>query len=157
MIYDVDIVAVPAQPVLSLPSRGPLSEIGARMRRLRELAAQAGLETAGPMTARFYDEARPGAEVDYDVCIAVRPRADGSVPDSAGEAHGEWLPLHHVLEAVHHGPHDEMDDAWAAVREAAAALGYASAGPMTEVYEVDRADGVQPAGYLTRVRLPYAR
>jgi effector-binding domain-containing protein len=157
MIYDVDIVAVPAQPVLSLPSNGSLSEIGTRMHRLREVVAQAGLETAGPMTARFYEEARPGAEMKYDVCIAVHPRPDGSVPDSAGEAHGEWLPLHHVLEAVHHGPHDEMDDAWAAVREAAAALGYAPAGPMTEVYEVSRGDGVQPADYVTRVRLPYAR
>jgi effector-binding domain-containing protein len=157
MIYDVDIASVPAQAVVSLRRRGPLSEIGDAMRRLRELLAEAGLEAAGPMTARFYADTAPGRDADYDVLLAVVPGADGSVPDAVGEARGEWLPLHHVLEAVHLGPHDRMDDAWAAVREACAALGYAPAGPVTEVYEVGRSHGVPPDQYVTRVRLPYAR
>jgi len=155
--YDVDIVSVPAQPILSLRRRGPLAEIGGVMRRLRELAADAGLETSGPMMARFYEESETGLETDYDVSIAVLPRADGSVPDAAGEARGEWLPLHHALEAVHRGPHDHMDHAWAAVGEACTALGYTPSGPVTEVYEVTRSDGVPPKDYVTRVRLPYAR
>ncbi len=46
MRYDVDIVSVPAQPVLSLRRREPLSGIGDAMRRLRDLAAEA-LETTG--------------------------------------------------------------------------------------------------------------
>jgi effector-binding domain-containing protein len=157
MRYDVDIVSVPAQPILSLARTGPLAEIGAAMRRLRQLAAEAGLETSGPMMARFYEAAATGHDAGYDVAIAVLPRSDGSVPDAAGEAHGEWLPLHHALEAVHRGPHDRMDDAWAAVREACAALGYTPSGPVTEVYEVTRADGVPAEDYVTRVRLPYAR
>jgi effector-binding domain-containing protein len=149
---------VPAQPILSLRRRGPLAEIGVAMRRLRELAAEAGLETSGPMMARFHEEGGvAGLDTDYDVAIAVLPRADGSVPDAAGEARGEWLPLHHVLEAVHHGPHEHMEHAWAAVREACAALGYSPSGPVTEVYEVTRSDGVPPEHYVTRVRLPYAR
>jgi effector-binding domain-containing protein len=155
--YDVDIVSVPAQPILSLRRRAPLTEIGAAMRRLRELAAEAGLATTGPMTARFYQEDATGQDAGYDVAIAVLPRADGSVPDAAGDARGEWLPLHHALEAVHRGPHDHMEDAWAAVREACAALGYTPSGPVTEVYEVTRADGAPPERYVTRVRLPYAR
>jgi effector-binding domain-containing protein len=157
VIYDVDIVAVPAQPVVSLRRAGPLGEIGDAMRRLRELLAAAGLEATGPMTARFYDGGVSGGDADYDVCVAVRPRADGSVPDTVGEARGEWLPLHHALEAVHRGPHDAMGDAWASVREACAALGYTPAGPVTEVYEVSRSDGVPEDDYVTRVRLPYAR
>ena len=157
MIYDVNVVAVPEQAVVSLRERGTLADIGPRMRRLRELAAEAGLEAAGPMSARFYDDAAPDGERDYDVVLAVTPRADASVPDAVGEARGEWLPLHHVLEAVHHGPHDAMNDAWAAVREACAALGYTPSGPMTEVYEVGHGDGVPSAEYVTRVRLPYAR
>jgi effector-binding domain-containing protein len=157
MRYDVDIVSVPAQPILSLRPQAPLAEIGAAMRRLRELAAEAGLETVGPMMARFYREDAIGQDAGYDVAISVLPREDGSVPDAAGDARGEWLPLHHVLEAVHRGPHEHMQDAWAAVREACAALGYAPSGPVTEVYEVTRADGVPPDRYVTRVRLPYAR
>ena len=62
-----------------------------------------------------------------------------------------------MLEAVHRGPHDQMQDAWRAVREACDALGYTPAGPVTEVYEVTRADGVPPEQYVTRVQLPYAR
>ena len=157
MLYDVDIASVPARPVISLRRRGPLADIGASMRRLRELLTEAGLEAAGPMMARFYADAAPGQDADYDVAIAVLPTADGSVPDTVGEARGEWLPLHHVLEAVHRGPHDQMDDAWAALREACAAIGYTPAGPVTEVYEVTRADGVPPEQYVTRVQLPYAR
>jgi effector-binding domain-containing protein len=155
--YDVDVAGVPAQAVVSLRRHEPLSGIGAAMRRLRELAAEAGLETTGPMMARFYEDGATGASDGYDVVIAVVPRPDGSVPDAVGEARGEWLPLHHVLEAVHRGPHDRMDDAWAAVREACAALGYTPSGPVTEVYEVTRADGVPSEDYVTRVRLPYAR
>jgi effector-binding domain-containing protein len=156
VIYDVDIVSVPARPMVSLWHHGPMSGIGGSMHRLRELVAEAGLEADGPMCARFYEGAA-GAEADCDVALPVVPRADGSVPDAVGEARGEWLPLHHALEAVHRGPHDRMDDAWAAVREACAALGYTPSGPVTEIYEVTRADGVPPEDYVTRVRLPYAR
>jgi len=157
VIYDVDIVAVPAQAVMSLRARGPMSDIGRRMSRLRELVAQAGLEPAGAMTARFYENVTQGVDTDYDVALAVLPRADGSVPDTVAEARGEWLPLHHALEAVHRGPHDAMDDAWKAVQEACEALGYTPAGPVSEVYEVTRSDGVPPRDYVTRIRLPYAR
>jgi effector-binding domain-containing protein len=157
MVYDVDIVSVPEQAVVFLRRSGPLAGIGEAMRRLREILDAAGLEAIGPMTARFYHGGGPEQDADFDVALPVRPRADGSVPDVVGEARGEWVPLHHVLEAVHHGRHDDMDDAWAAVQEACAALGYTPSGPVTEVYEVTRADGVPPDEYVTRIRLPYAR
>jgi effector-binding domain-containing protein len=157
MIYDVDIVSVPARPVVSLRRTGPLSGIGDAMRRLRELVAQAGLQADGPMCARFYSDGADGTDPDYAVALPVVPRADGSVPDAVGEARGEWLPPHDALEAVHRGPHDRMDDAWAAVRGACAALGCTPSGPVTEIYEVTRADGVPPDDYVTRVRLPCVR
>ncbi len=157
MIYDVDVVAVPEQAIVSLRERGPLKDIGRRMRRLRELVALAGLTPAGPMAARFYEDDPSSPELDYDVVLPVEPRNDGSVPDTVGEAHGEWLPLHHVLEAVHTGPHDRMGDAVRALYEALAALGYTRSGPLTEVYEVGATSGAAPPDFVTRVRLPYAR
>ena len=157
MIYDVDIVAVPEQAVLSLRRRGPLNEIGARMRRLRELAGQAGLTPAGPMMARFYDNEAARSDLDYDVCLPVLPAQDGSVPDAVSEARTEWIPLHHALQAVHVGPHDAMQDAWRAVDEARAVLGYTASGPFTEVYVTGRESGADPAAFVTEVRLPYAR
>ena len=89
MIYDVDIVAVPEQAVVCLRRRGPLSELGARMRRLRELVEQAGPAPASPMMARFYDSDVARPDPDYDVCLPVRPAEDGSVPDAVSEARGE--------------------------------------------------------------------
>jgi len=157
VIYDVDIVAVPAQAAVCLRRRGPLSEIGARMRRLRALVAEAGLTPAGPMTARFYDADAARLDLDYDVSLPVLPAEDGSVPDAVGEARGEWIPLHHALRAVHQGPCDALRDAWRAVDEARAALGYTASGPFTEVYVKGRESGAAPAELLTEVRLPYAR
>ena len=157
MIYDVDIVAVPEQAVVCLRRRGPLGEIGSRMRRLRELVDMAELTPAGPMMARFYDNDAARPDLDYDVCLPVLPARDGSVPDVVGEALGEWVPLHHALQAVHTGPHDAMQDAWRAVDKARAVLGYTASGPFTEVYVKGRESGADPAGFVTEVRLPYAR
>ena len=157
MIYDVDVVAVPEQAVICLRRRGPLREIGARMRRLRELAEEAGLTPAGPMMARFYDMDDERPDLDYDVCLPVLPAEDGSIPDVVGEAQGEWVPLHHALQAVHTGPHDAMQDAWRAVDQARAALGYSASGPYTEVYVRGPECEADPAGFVTEVRLPYAR
>lgn len=156
-MHDVDVVAVPEQAVVSVRERGPLADIGRRIRRLREIVAQAGLTPAGPPMARFYDAAAGRLAPDYDVALPVELRDDGSVPDELGEARGELIPLHHALQAVHTGPHDSMEGAWRAVQEAREALGYTSSGPVTEVYVRGRADGVEPSHYLTEVRLPYAR
>jgi effector-binding domain-containing protein len=157
MVYDVDIVAIPEQAVLALRERGPLSDLGRRMRRLRGLVAQAGLEPAGPVMARFYEDEADSAALDFDVCMPVEPGHDGAVPDAVGEARGEWIPLHHVLQVVHHGPHDTVRDAWRALREAREALGYTAAGPLTEVFILDRDSGVEPAAFVTEIRQPYAR
>jgi hypothetical protein len=99
--------------------------------------------------------ARP--DVDHDICLPVRLAEDGTVPDAVGETHGELVPLHHALQAIHTGPHDAMQDAWRAVDEAHAALGYTASGPFTEVYVTGRESGADAAGLVTEVRLPYAR
>jgi len=157
VIYEVDVVAVPEQAVVSLRERGPLADLGRRIRRLRELVAQAGLTPAGPPMARFYEDAAADPLLDYDVALPVMLRDDGSVPDKVEEARGELIPLHHALQAVHTGPHDAMGDAWRAVQEAREALGYTPSGPVTEVYVRSRGDAVEPAQFVTEVRLPYAR
>jgi len=157
VIYDVDVVAVPEQAVVSLRERGPLTDIGRRLTRLRELAAQAGLTPAGPPMARFYEDDVASPTLDYDVALPVELRSDGSVPDELAEARGELIPMHHALQAVHTGPHDAIEDAWRAVQEAREALGYTPSGPVTEVYVLGRDDGVEPARFVTEVRLPYAR
>ncbi len=157
MSYDVDVVEVPQQAVVSLRRRGPLAEVGARMRRLRELAAEYELPAAAPMMALFHEEDVGAADLDYEVRLPVEPRADGGIPDEIGEARGLIVHRHAALQTVHTGPHDAMQDAWRAVRETCAALGCAPSGPMTEVYVTGRRDGATPDRFVTQVRLPYAR
>jgi len=157
MVYDVDVVTVPEQAVVSVRERSPLTDLGRRIQRLRELVAQAGLTPAGPPMARFYEDDATSPRLDYDVALPIELGDDGSVPDELGEARGELIPLHHALQAVHTGRHDAMEDAWRAVQEAREALGYTPSGPVTEVYVRGREDGVEPAHFVTKVRLPYAR
>ena len=124
------------------------------MRRLRALVEDAGLEAAGPMAARFYDDGAEGEDADYDVALPVVPRADGSVPDVVGEARGEWIPLHHVLEAVHTGPHDQ-DGRRVGGRARGVLRPRLHPGRAGHRgLRGDRADGVPPDRYVTRVRLP---
>jgi hypothetical protein len=109
------------------------------------------------MMARFYDSDAARPDLDCDVCLPVRPAADGSVPDALGEARGELIPPHHALKAVHTGPHDAMQDAWRAVDAARAALGYTASGPFTEAFVKGRESAADPDGFVTEVRLPCAR
>jgi effector-binding domain-containing protein len=157
MRYDVDIARVPEQTIVTLRARGPLAEIGARMARLRALADEAGLTPDGPMMGRFYDEDPGSATLDYEVCLPVRPRADGSIPDHIGEARGELVPAHHALVTTHVGPRNAMDDAIAALHEALEAVGYRASGPLTEVYVSTRAAAAGSDRQVTELRLPYAR
>lgn len=157
MLYDVDVVHVPEQTLAVLPGRGTVRETGERMRRLRAAVAAAGLTARGPMIGRFYEETRDGETIDYDVCLAVDPGEDGSIPDRIGEARGELVPAHHTLATRHVGPRDQMDDAVAALHEALAAIGYRAAGPLWEVYVAGAAEGLEPAAFVTDLRIPYAR
>jgi len=157
MVYDVDIARVPEQTLLTLRARGPIAGIGARMARLRELAAQEDLVPDGPMMARFYDGDITAPDLDFEICLPVAPRADGSIPDVVGEARGELVPAHHALTTTHVGSRDQMDDAIDALHEALDALGYRACGPLAEVYVTTHASTPDPAKQITELRLPYAR
>jgi effector-binding domain-containing protein len=157
MRYEVEVVRVPEQTLAVLGGRGTMGEIGARMRRLRAIVAETGLAADGPLIGRFCEETRDGETLDYDVCFAVAPAADGSVPDRIGDARGELVPAHHTLATRHVGPRDQMDDAVAALHEALDALGYRAAGPLWEVYVAGSGEGLEPADFVTDLRLPYAR
>jgi len=157
MHYEVEVVRVPEQTLAVLGGRGAMGEIGARMRRLRAIVAEAGLGAGGPFIGRFDEETRDGETLDYDVCLAVTPAADGSIPDRIGEARGELVPAHHTLATRHIGRRDQMDDAVAALHEALGAIGYRAAGPLWEVYVAGAAEGLEPADFVTDLRLPYAR
>ena len=156
-VYDVDVVAVPAQAWLCLALVDAGADGAALVARLHEIAARAGLLADGPPATRFAPDSGAVPAVATEVAIPVRPFADGSLPTAVEEARGEWIPLHHALQAVHVGRRADSAGAHAAVREACSALGYTPAGPITEICETRGPDGAAAGATTTRVRMPYAR
>jgi effector-binding domain-containing protein len=154
MTYRVELITVPEQAVLSLRGRGPLAGIGGRMRRLRELAAEARLRAEGPRSARFYEEDPDSPELDYEVCLPVAAAAGEPLPAAVAEARCLRLAAHSALETVHVGAHGDMDQAVRALQAGRAARGCCAAGPLTEIYEVGAAAGVPESRFVTRLRLP---
>jgi effector-binding domain-containing protein len=163
MTYTVTLVAVPEQAIAGLRERGPARELAARLQRLRRALEEAGVEAAGPVMVRRFDR-RPesGAsdgidESDFEVAVPILPRPDGSVPDHIGEARGDLIPAHHAFTTEYRGPHDGLHLGFEAISRELDALGYAVAGPATEVYLRGPQDTNDPAAYVTLLRLPIAR
>jgi effector-binding domain-containing protein len=155
--YTVNLLAVPEQAIAGIRELGPAGEMASRVRRLRRALEEAGVEAAGPVMARFFGERLEEGDIDYEVSAPVRPRPDGSVPDHIGEARSDLVPAHHAFATEHHGPYGGLQAGFAAIAQELDVLGYAVAGPATEVYLRGPQDTDDPADYLTLLRLPIAR
>ena len=155
--YAVDLVAVPEQAIAGVRERCPVGALDQLVRRLRWAVSEAGLQPAGPVMARYFEEWREDGDVDCEVAVPVLPGPDGSVPDRIGEAHGDLIPAHHAFATVHHGPYAGLQAAFAALARELETLGYVAAGPATAVYIRSREDTTDPSGYVTVLRQPYAR
>ena len=154
MAYTVNLIAVPEQAIAYIRERGPISALAARVHRLRLALAEAGAEAAGPVMARYFEQKVEDGDIDYEVAVPILPRPDGSVPDRIGEARGDVIPAHHAFTTEHRGPHDQMHTGYTALTEELNAIGYAIAGPTTEVYLVGPDTTDDPARYVTELRIP---
>ena len=157
MAYTVDLVAVPEQAIAGIRERGPVAALGSRVRRLRQALEEAGLQPAGPLMARYFEDWREDGDVDYEVAVPVLQGLDGWVPDRIGKARGDFIPAHHAFATEHRGPLGGLEAAFTAVARELETLGYTAAGPATAVYVRSPEDTDDPSGYVTVVRLPYAR
>ena len=157
MAYAVDLAAVPEQAIAGIRERGPVDSLISRVQRLRRALEKAGLQPAGPVMARYFEEWREDGDVDYEVAVPVLPGPDGSVPDRIGEARGDFIPAHHAFATAHHGPYNGLQAAFAALAQELETLGYVAAGPATAVYLRGREHAKDPSNYVTVLRLPYAR
>jgi hypothetical protein len=76
MAYAVDLVAVPEQAIAGIRERGPVDSLISRVQRLRRALEKAGLQPAGPVMARYFEEWREDGDVDYEVAVPVFPGPD---------------------------------------------------------------------------------
>jgi len=155
--YEIDIEALPEQVVVCLGGRGPIAELRERGRRLAAALAAAGVAPAGPLMARYPESGYDPADVEYEVCLPIAARPDGSVPDRVAGLPTALIPAHHAMVARHRGPRTGLAAAHRAIAAALDDLGYRRAGPVSEVYLAGPDQGVPASEYLTEVRYPYAR
>jgi effector-binding domain-containing protein len=155
--YEVEIEPVAEQAYVCLGGRGPIGELAARVARLGDALAAAGVTPTGPPAARYPEASYDPTNVDFEVCLPIAPRADGSVPDRLAGLPTVLIPAHHAMVVRHRGPWAGLAAAHRAVAAALDDVGYRRAGPVSEVYLVGPWQGVAASRYLTEVRYPYAR
>ena len=158
MSYEIELQRIPEQVVACCGGRGPVGELGERVKGLAATLHGAGVAPEGPLMARFFEAADyDPAAADYEVCLAVAPDENGWVPDRIAGLQTTLIPAHHALVARHRGPYGTLGAAHAALAAELDAVGYRLAGPITEVFLEGPAEGRRSADYLTEVRYPFAR
>jgi len=155
--YEIEIEPVPEQVYVCLGGRGPIAELRERGRRVAAALAATGIARAGPLMARYPEAGYDASDVDFEVCLPIAPRTDGSVPDRVDGLPTVLIPAHHAMVTRHRGPWSGLAGAHRAVTQALDDVGYRRAGPVSEVYLVGPDQGVPASEYLTEVRYPYAR
>ncbi len=157
MPYVIELITFPEEYVAYVHTVGPLSSIRDLMTRLYGALDAAGVAPAGPPMGRFFDAQFNPEKTEFEVCVPIAPAADGSVPDTIGEAHTDVIPSHQAMVTEHKGPYDSIRLSYEAIGEELNTIGYAIAGPATEVYIKGPESTNDPNEYVTEVRLPVAR
>jgi effector-binding domain-containing protein len=153
----IELIMIPEQYVAYIHTTGPIAGLRDLMMRLYAALDGAGVTAAGPPQARFFDEEFDPEKTEYEVCVPIVPGADGWVPDTIGEARTDIIPVHQAMVTEHRGPYDTVHLSYEAIGEEINAIGYAVAGPATEVFLKGPESTSDPSEYVTEVRLPVAR
>jgi effector-binding domain-containing protein len=156
-VYDVDMVMIPEEPVAYIHTTGPISGLRDLLTRLYGALDGAGVVPAGPPMARFFDEEFDPEKTEFEVCVPISPGPDGSLPDTIGEVRTDVIPAHQALLTEHRGPYTTAHLSYEAISEELNRIGYAVAGPATEVFLTGPESTGDPNEYVTEVRLPVTR
>lgn len=121
----------PPLTVASISLRGPYSQAGEAMLRLKNWTDSKHLEAAGYPFCLFYDNPSRTAEADLrsEVCIPVSKPFVGE-----GEVTMKELPEVEVAETVHQGPPEEFARTYRPFIEGLLDRGYSRAGPAREYF-----------------------
>lgn len=154
MDYDITMLDVPAQPVLSIRGRITPAEISSFLgRSFADLYGHVGLLGAAPAGHPFVIYHHFGNEViDAEVCVplAVEVLASGRIASRVVEAAT-------VARTLHVGPYEELGAAYGALDRWIGDHDFAVAGPSRERYLNGPDEGRAPAGYRTEIDLPIER
>jgi effector-binding domain-containing protein len=150
----VELIAIPEQTIAYLATHGSVRHMQEPFARLLAAVTEAGLSASGPPMARFDLNLADPDDTDYEVAVPIVLGPHGDMPDNTAGVRSGTLPAHYALVTIHKGPYEEIGGGYVALTEELNSLGYAVTGPASEVYLVGSDSGVQPAEYVTEVRLP---
>ena len=157
MSNEVEVIAIPEQTIAYMAVHGSVRKMQEPFARLFAAVAEAGLLTTGPPMARFDLNLADPDDADYEVAVPIALGPHGTMPDNIGDVRSDTMPAHYALVTTHKGPYEEIGAGYAALTAELNSLGYAVAGPASEVYLVGSDSGAGPAHYVTEVRLSVAR
>ena len=153
MDYDITMLEVPAQPVLSIRGQIAPAEISSFLgRSFADLYGRVGLLGAAAAGHPFVIYHHFGSEViDAEVCVpvAVEVGASGGIESRVVEAAT-------VARTIHVGPYEDLDAAYGALDRWVGDHHFEVAGPSRERYLNGPDEGRSPAGYRTEIDLPIA-
>jgi AraC family transcriptional regulator len=158
MEYKITRQELTAQPVLVVRRRVRRAEIaatiGAALPQVFLYAQQRGLAIAGYPITRYL-ETSVGL-VTFETGMRVTTHSvDWTVTDGQGEVLAETLPGGPAAAAIHFGPYDRLQDAYAAIEEWIVANGFRQNGAPWEAYLNDPADHPNPQDWKTEVYWPF--
>ncbi len=155
MAEEVEIKEVASQPVLSIRTRIPLTEIseflGGAFGEMFPYLFQMGARPAGPPLTIYYDPEFSEEGMDMEVCVPV-----DRVLEPAGRIESRMLEGGRMASIMHAGPYDEVGRAYEALGAYLKEKGLEGAGAPREVYIVGPETGRDPAEYRTEVMWPVA-
>jgi effector-binding domain-containing protein len=142
-----------AQPYVYVEHIGDYRVLGDSMRAVLSLGAAAGLETAGPPFALFFDDpARvPAGELRSRACLPVGRRPEGL----GTELRYDVLPSAMVVYGRVAGAYPEVPRAYPALLGYMKRLGWTPGAPVREIYLVDPGQVANTDELVAEVQIPW--
>ena len=150
MLHDITLVNTEEQPMAAihlLAARHELEKLmDPAIQEVLQAIKEQGMQPAGPLVA--YHHRRPTDtfefEIGFPVTGAIRP---------TGRVKASLLPAARVMRAMHHGPYEQLAEAWQQLMEAVKEKGLVGTGRFWECYLNAPGPDVAPADLRTELNL----
>lgn len=131
MTSTVELVQLPAQPVLSIRATIPVARLGEamgeRISALSQFLREHGVRPAGPPYVRYHTFGETDTDMEFGVPVAQPATGENRIV-------GGELPAGPAVTTWHLGPHDRLGEAYGRIESWRKDHGRAPAGPAWEVY-----------------------
>lgn len=152
MDYEIEVVDVPAQRVIATKKHTNLdrigSDIGTGFGAVMETMGRESIEASGPPLVVYLSMVDAESDFDIETCIPVNASLS-----SGSDVYGRELEGGPMATTIHHGPYEELTNAYQALTQWIQEHGHRVVGPPQETYLNDP-QTVASSDLLTRIEFP---